>query len=375
MKKLISLFSFLLCLALLTSCAAQLSKPNVTTEMSSESSTDIGTANTTKATQETETTINATEDVQTTATTSTESQEDPNQKEPEVTSLDGKKIIFIGDSFIYYGQTVLEKSQSYLKQEERINDQGYFYQLCKANGENVSVTNFTFGGHSLNSFCSGKCDTDKVCRGVDHFSYLTDRNYDYVVVSGQRTSSTTAESFLGDIRYIMEMFQAANPNVKFVYLCSSGAHNISVAETFPVNILNNLKTIEEWGFTIVDWGKLVADVIRGEAQVPGATQTYQKNSFVVCKSSADGFHPNQLAGYITTLMTYSAITGKSAVGQTYSFAETTKRTFSQYISKYYTYNSATTNYPEIFKSESDMKGLQELIDRYLAEKSYREYQY
>ena len=74
-------------------------------------------------------------------------------------------------------------------------------------------------------------------------------------------------------------------------------------------------------------------------------------------------------------MTYSAITGKSAVGQTYAFAETTKRTFSQYINTYYTYNNATTNYPEIFKSESDMRGLQELIDRYLAEKSYRNYQY
>ncbi|MBQ8439297.1 MAG: hypothetical protein IJX19_01430 [Clostridia bacterium] len=300
---------------------------------------------------------------------------EPEQNNPEGISLDGKKIIFIGDSFVYYGQTVLEKSQSYLKQSDRVNDQGYFYQLCKANGENVSVTNFTFGGHSLNSFCSGKCDTDKVCKGVDHFSYLTDRNYDYVVVSGQRQSTTTAESFLGDIRFIMEMFQAANPNVKFVYLCSSGAHNVSVSPTFPINILNNLKTIEEWGFTIVDWGKLVSDVIKGETSVPGALQSYNKNSFAVCKSASDGYHPNQLAGYITTLMTYCAITGKSAVGQTYDFAETTWRTFSQFKSKYYTYNGATTNYPEIFKSESDMKGLQMLIDRYLEDKAYRDYQF
>ena len=83
----------------------------------------------------------------------------------------------------------------------------------------------------------------------------------------------------------------------------------------------------------------------------------------------------ELVEEITTLMTYCAITGKSAVGQTYDFAETTWRTFSQFKSKYYTYNGATTNYPEIFKSESDMKGLQMLIDQYLEEKAYREYQF
>lgn len=46
--------------------------------------------------------------------------------------LDGKKIIFIGDSFVFYGQTVLEKSQSVLSDGKRTNDHGYFYQLCKA---------------------------------------------------------------------------------------------------------------------------------------------------------------------------------------------------------------------------------------------------
>lgn len=355
MRKISLLLTFLLCAPLLLiGCSTATPSEEMVTTTAQSSPTEAPTEKPT----ETPTTGN-----------------EPTPNEPEGISLDGKKIIFIGDSFVYYGQTVLEKSQSYLKQSDRINDKGYFYQLCKANGENVSVTNFTFGGHGLSSFCSGSCNTEKVCKGEDHFSYLTDRNYDYVVVSGQRASDTTTESFLGDIRFIMEMFQAANPNVKFVYLCSSGAHNVSVATTFPVNILNNLKTIEEWGFTIVDWGKLVADVIKGETTVPGALQSYNKNSFVVCKSSSDGYHPNQLAGYITTLMTYCAITGKSAVGQTYAFAETTWRSFAEFKSKYYTYNGATTNYPEIFKSESDMKGLQTLIDRYLEEKSYREYNY
>lgn len=358
MKKLYSVLSLLLCLFILAGCAVKAPATDATNETSGSTEDAQATGQATDPTTQEPTT-----------------EKDPTPNDPEVISLDGKKIIFIGDSFVYYGQTVLEKATSYLKQSDRVNDKGYFYQLCKANGENVSVTNFTFGGHGLSSFCSGVCNAEKSCKGEDHFSYLIDRNYDYVVVSGQRQSTTTAESFLGDIRFIMEMFQAANPNVKFVYLCSSGAHNVSVSPTFPINILNNLKTIEEWGFTIVDWGKLVADVIKGETAVPGALQSYNKNSFAICRSSSDGYHPNQLSGYITTLMTYCAITGKSAVGQTYGFAETTWRTFSEFKSKYYTYNGATTNYPEIFKSESDMKGLQTLIDQYLEEKAYREYQF
>ena len=52
----------------------------------------------------------------------------------EYASLDGKKVIFIGNSFIYYGQVVLEKSQKYLKQSSRENDMGYFHQICAENG-------------------------------------------------------------------------------------------------------------------------------------------------------------------------------------------------------------------------------------------------
>ena len=48
--------------------------------------------------------------------------------------LDGKKIIFIGDSFVYYGQVVLNGSAS------RYNDKGYFYQLCKSMGAEVITT-------------------------------------------------------------------------------------------------------------------------------------------------------------------------------------------------------------------------------------------
>ena len=277
---------------------------------------------------------------------------------------------------------MLEKTQKQLTEDKRLNDEGLFYQLCKQNGENVSVTNFTFGGHGLGAFTSRVCNTEKSCKGEDHFSYLTDLSYDYVIISGARSSDIKAEDFLYDIRYIMDMFSAVNPDVKFVYLVSSGAHNVSVKETFPVNILNNLDTIENLGVTVVDWGAIVADIVNGDIKVPGAQYEYNKNSFCVSKTSQDGYHPNQLAGYITTLMTYCAITGRSAVGQSYSFvadnslsSDKAYRSTEDFIENYYTYNGAVTNYDKILKSESDMRGLQQLIDTYLKEKKYREYDF
>ena len=273
--------------------------------------------------------------------------------------LDGKKIIFIGDSFVYYGQVVLNGSAS------RYNDKGYFYQLCKSMGAEVSVTNWTYGGKGISYIYE------------NYMGNLADRNYDYVVISGGRNSANTAKEYFTVLQNYIEFFRAANPNVKFLYLVSSGAHNISVAESFPVDILNNLKEFEKMGITIVDWGKLVSDIIRGNVVVPNAEKTYNKNSFVVHRSSEDGYHPNQLTGYITALMTYCAITGESAVGKSYDFwnDKSLNRNFNAntYITNYYT--NGTTNYPEVFGSAADMQGLQTLIDQYLEEKAYREYQF
>lgn len=279
--------------------------------------------------------------------------------------LDGKKIIFIGDSFVYYGNAVIVKSTDVVSQAARNNDKGYFYQICKSNGATVSVTNWTFGGKGPATIYENYMDT------------LTDRYYDYVVISGGRSSTTKAEDYFRTLQAYIDMFTAVNSNVKFVYLVSSGAHNISVEESFPVEILNNLREFEKMGFTIVDWGKLVSDIIRENVSVPGAEKSYSKNSFVIHKSDKDGYHPNQLSGYITALMTYCAITGESAVGQSYDFWD--DKSISAYfkpdafISKYYT--KGDTNYPDIFGSPADMQGLQTLIDKYLEEKAYMDYQF
>ena len=108
----------------------------------------------------------------------------------------------------------------------------------------------------------------------------------------------------------------------------------------------------------------------GKVQVPNATQQYIKNSFVVSVSEKDGFHQNVLAGYITAVMLYCAITGESAVGLPYDFCSDvsidTRFNFEAYKKEKYTYDTFT-NFIEIFASPADMAGLQALVDQYIAE--------
>ena len=283
----------------------------------------------------------------------------------DLTLLNGKKIIFVGNSFTYFGKTVLEKKQTVMTQAKRSEDHGYFYELCHQNGVEVEVTNWTFGGHTLEHTFGGNCAADRGCDGVDHALYLTDRYFDYVVIQ----EGSGAPDSLAWVDRVMEFFKEANPQVKFVFLEHSNAH----FKEFPR--LTYLKELEKKGLTVVDWGALVADVANGVTTVPGGTKEYNKNSFIISKSKSDGYHPNMLAGYITTLMTYCAITGARAEGQPYEFCTDGELRKSYdpetFTEKYYTYSPS--NFMEIFNSESDMRGLQKLVDRYLDEKGYLSY--
>lgn len=281
-------------------------------------------------------------------------------KKGDAKVLDGKKVIFIGNSFTYYGKTVLEKAQTKLTQEERKNDKGFFYQICKENGVEVEVTNWTFGGHGLEDLFGGNCKADRGCDGVDHASYLKDRKYDYVVI---QQGSGAVDGFEWQER-VMEFFKAANPDVKFIYLEHSSAYFGDYPRT------ENLNVLRDKGVTVVEWGKLVEDIINGTAKVPGATQEYDKNTFIVSRTAKDGYHPNMLTGYITTMMTFSAITGLKVEGQPYAFCDddTVNSAFNyvKFESKFYTYSPS--NFYTVYLSDPDMKGLQQLMDQYLAEK-------
>ena len=298
-----------------------------------------------------------------------------------IKSLDGKRIIFIGNSYIYYGGTVNEMKQSYLTQADRLYDIGYFYQLCKANGEDVVVTNWTFGGHSFEHLFGGNCKANRGCDGENHLAYLQDLNYDYVVFSeGSGTASDAA--FVKTMKNVTELFRKANPNVQFVYLCHAAAHGLRLTEAKQPHVLNHLKELEAQGFLIVDWGKIASDLATGAAKIEGSAIDYNFYSFIIRKSEDDGYHPNQISGYITTLMTYCAITGKSPVGQPYSFVGDTtlssnpwNRSINGFISKFYCYDGVTTNYHEVFASETEMEGLQKLIEQYMTEKPHLTYDF
>lgn len=284
-----------------------------------------------------------------------------------IEALDGKKVIFIGNSHIYRGMTVIDATNSVLTQESRSNDTGYFYQMCKANGIDVSVTNWTFGSHSLGSLFDGACNIS-ACNGVIHEDYLTDREFDYVVFSPQ--SGNNELNFVEDVKYIMNFFKEANPNVKFVCLGHASAYGCNASDTPYRHITGNYKTLAELGVTIADWGDLVTGIIDGDYKVPNAEKSYTKSSFIV----SDGYHANALTGYLTTLFAYCAITDEKAEGQPYSFYNNTslnsKFDIPSYIATWYTNGESDTNFHEIFASETDMLGLQQLADTVMKNKKY-----
>lgn len=283
--------------------------------------------------------------------------------------LNGKKILMIGNSFTYYGNCVVHKERTDLELEKRQNDEGYFYQICKSNGADVSVVNWTWGGHALRDTFADECTYPKECTGANHFSHLTDLVYDYVYIQ-EGTRNLGAKSSLDICKNLMKIFRDNNPDVKFIFPVHVGYYILDGYK----EIFDNVPEFEKLGMTIVGWGRLVNDIMKGIVKVPNAKEDYNKNSFIVNQSEKDGFHPNMLAGYITALMTYCAITGESAVGQDYSFCGDTGASkafdFKKYCDRFYTYDGATTNFPEVFASKEDMTGIQQLIDKYIENKLY-----
>lgn len=305
---------------------------------------------------------------------------DGTYKEPEKMSakeiLDGKRILFIGNSFIYYGRTVANVSKSKLSLEDRTDTKGAFYQLCKANGINVEVVNMTFGAHTLGDIIGDACPRTKdACYGKNHMENLTDKNFDYVVFSPASGSKQEA-AFAEDCDKLMGIFREANPDVKFVCLGNIGAYGYnSYKSNFP-GISSYYKTLEKQGVTIADWGGLVNAIINKEFKDSRLTQEYTNYTFVNTK---DNYHPNLLAGYLTTLFTYCTITGESAEGQPYGFYkdETLAPVIDipGYVAYFYPGGDADTNFPEVFESEADMAALQTLVDRYIRAGLFRNYEY
>ena len=276
-------------------------------------------------------------------------------------ALQGKKIIFIGNSYTFWGQTVILKGTGVLDQASRSNDQGYFYQLCKAKGIDVSVTNWTFGGHELMEIFDGPCDKgDDRCQGEYHEYYFQDRYFDYVCIQPYKE-----KTYNGDIveylQYVMDFFRQANPNVCFLLLIPQ----MAAEENYKW--FKDVEALKEENVRICNWGGMLHDISQGTTQVPGGTLPYSRTSFV---NTLDNHHENLLAGYLTTLFTYCAITGESAVGQPYDFCDDSSLDplfdLEAFREENYPGGASDTNFVEIFRSQADMDGLQQLVDTYLA---------
>ncbi len=289
-------------------------------------------------------------------------EEEPKEQTNAQKILDGKKVIFIGNSYVYYGNCVIPRARTAWTWEDRREDTGYFYQLCKENGADVRVTNWCFTGHTTYNTFNGACDAGYECKGIIHETHLEERYFDYVIVSPHAASGE--ESGLEkNLKYIEDFFREYNPNVKFVCLGNHAVYGLTNKKTKFPGISDYYNTLRENGWIIADWGAVVRDIVEGGVSVPGATMEYNLNTFVNTK---DGYHENALAGYITALTAFCAITGEKAVGQPYEFcydpSHGERYDLDAYRKQFYKNPDEETNFLEVFKSPADMKGLQKLID-------------
>lgn len=285
-------------------------------------------------------------------------------------TITGKKAIFIGNSFIYWGNCV--NFIPYTDGNEEIDfqtrlkgeDNGYFAQVCKANGVDMTVYNFTYGGKDLAWIYDNKLTDATLTK--EFFESI-----DYVFIS---EAGGGTKEFLNTMDKIMKLFPNAEEKV---YL----GHEFAF-RTNDTNTIDALPTLSKQGVKIVAWGKLALDVHTGAVAVPGATLEYNKNSFIKNSSGSmpvnaavtslsgngDNYHQNPLSGYITAQMCFSAISGCSAQGQKYDFCgdKTLGRQFDfdNFLECQYN-NGETSNFIEIFNSEADMAGLQVLMDEYM----------
>lgn len=269
-------------------------------------------------------------------------------------SLDGAKVMFIGNSFTYYGHCCGSKEDN----PWGGTDKGYFYKVAKSYGDEVTVTNFTWGGSSLWHKKSKVADKALYVKMLEtHPNYYQnpqgkpmDEIYDQDYVILQQSGDNISETY-EDAKAIMALFP---PETKFYFYITT--HDLSSNHTPTISAATKLEKEGSAGY--IPLGHMVYKVWTGAERITGSTIKYNKYSFVVNQSSSDGYHPNHLTGYLTALMTYCTITGKSAEGADYSFVVKDSKTY---------YTNGTTNYPEVLESANDMAEWQKLIDKYIAQ--------
>ena len=265
-----------------------------------------------------------------------------------IQSFDKKKIIFIGNSFTFFGKCVNVKTF------DKVDD-GYFYKLAQSFGEDVTVTNFTWGGasfwHKGDGFAS-RMLYEKLKEL--HPAYYNnpqglplDSFYVQDIAVLQQSGDRIKETY-EDARLIMELFP---PETVFgFYITTYDAfHN------FEPSFEAAQKIRDEHNGAYIPLGHMVDSLIKGEALLKDSLLEYTKNSFIVCREN-DKFHPNTLTGYLTALCVYSAFTQKEVFSADHSFVtEMNREEF---------YSLGDTNHPEIIASDREMLALKHLVYEY-----------
>ncbi len=272
-----------------------------------------------------------------------------------IVSLDGKKIMIVGNSMAYYGNCVIFGNQGE-------KDEGYFYQLIKQNGENATVIDHTYSGKKLDYI-------------YEHYiSKLSEseRDVDYLVLS---EGNQYNDNLLGTVEKYLKLFPK---DTEFRFL-----RQPMMFESDLTCLLEGVKDLRDNGYIVVDWGQLVYDIYHNGKSVPNSTLTFNRESFMKenlgykngkgkvhgSGNRGDRNHENLLSGYITAQMLYSSITNRPAVNTDCSFCYDTSIhpyfDIDTFAMVHYTDPLHPTNFNEIFRSEKDMLGLQLLIDEYL----------
>lgn len=267
---------------------------------------------------------------------------------PKVESFDKKKIIFIGNSFTFFGKCVSGKSLGGV-------DNGYFYELARSFGDDVTVTDFTWGGASFWHKGDGYAPRmlyEKIKElhpayynnpqglPIDSF-YLQD------VAVLQQSGDSINETY-EDARLIMELFP---PETVFGFYITT----YDAFHSFEPSFEAARKIRDEHNGVYIPLGHLINDIIKKEVILENSLFEYDKNSFVVCREH-DKFHPNTLTGYLTALCVYSAFTQKELLSADHSFVRgMDKKEF---------YSLGDTNHHEIIASDSEMLALKRLVYEY-----------
>ena len=267
-------------------------------------------------------------------------------------SLDGKKIMFAGNSLIYYGEVVINDGGS------PTSKKGVFEKVAEFFGDKVTVTNFTYGSAG---FTDGreKASTDGIPTSYTNYglyqlmielhpNYYNNPNgktmdsfYDQDVVIFQQRGASISSSY-DQVKQIAALFPE---DTRFAVMITH--YDTKNSSTTGAALK---KTLAD-GWTIIPAGDLVTDLWNG--RIANTEFKYTKTDFVITK---DDVHPNYLTGYIKALMTYCALTSRSAVGADYSFVN---RSVSYYA------NAQETQFEDVLASPSEMLLIQGLIDKYI----------